>query len=282
MTGSFTAGAVLTATNLNNAINTMTTNAQTGTAYTFVLADAGKLVTASNGSASTYTIPLNSSVAYVTGTTIELLNIGAGTVTVAATGGVTLSGTTSIPTNGRVRLTKTGTDTWWSSAMDAAAGGGLVYITSASFSGSSAVNVNNCWTSSYAHYRVVIDYDPSANANLTMRLRASAADNSTTNYKYGQMWGTYANSSSVGGGTGQSSWVVGTTGTTTDPAGISIDVLNPQAALYTHFIGSLSYENGAGSIGGIFVATTQFDGFSLIPGSGTITGTLRVYGYKNS
>ena len=58
-------------------------NAQTGTTYTFVAADAGKLVTASNGSAQTYTVPPNSSVAYATGTTITVIGIGAGKVTLA-------------------------------------------------------------------------------------------------------------------------------------------------------------------------------------------------------
>jgi hypothetical protein len=66
------------------------TNAQTGTTYTFVLADAGKLVTSSNGSAQTLTVPPNSSVAYATGTQIIVAALGAGTATLAAGAGVTL------------------------------------------------------------------------------------------------------------------------------------------------------------------------------------------------
>ncbi len=66
------------------------TNAQTGTTYTFVLADAGKLVTSSNASAQTLTVPPNSSVAYATGTQIIVAALGAGTATLAAGAGVTL------------------------------------------------------------------------------------------------------------------------------------------------------------------------------------------------
>ena len=53
-------------------------NAQTGTTYTFVLADAdNKLVTASNASAQTYSIPTNASVAFPIGTQLNIIQIGA-------------------------------------------------------------------------------------------------------------------------------------------------------------------------------------------------------------
>lgn len=65
-------------------------NAQTGTTYTLVLTDAGKMVTLSNASAITLTVPLNSSVAFPTNTRIDLLQYGAGQVTIAAAGGVTI------------------------------------------------------------------------------------------------------------------------------------------------------------------------------------------------
>jgi hypothetical protein len=88
-------------------------NAQTGTTYTLVLTDAGKNVTCSNASSVTVTIPTNASVAFPTGTVISITNLGAGTVTVAAGGGVTLNGTTlTIAQYGRSSIMKTATDTW--------------------------------------------------------------------------------------------------------------------------------------------------------------------------
>lgn len=66
-------------------------NAQTGTTYTFVLADAGKLCTFSNASAVTVTVPPNSSVAFDVGTQIDVLALGAGAVSIAAGSGVTVS-----------------------------------------------------------------------------------------------------------------------------------------------------------------------------------------------
>ena len=98
-------------------------NAQTGTTYTFVLADAdNKLVTASNASAQTYSIPTNASVAFPIGTQINLIQIGAGQVTVSAA----TPGTTTIVSNGgtsaspkcraqysAMTLVKRDTDSWY-------------------------------------------------------------------------------------------------------------------------------------------------------------------------
>lgn len=68
----------------------LTLNAQTGTTYTLVLTDAHKVVTLSNASAITLTVPPNSSVAFEIGDQVNLLQLGAGQVTVAAGSGVTL------------------------------------------------------------------------------------------------------------------------------------------------------------------------------------------------
>lgn len=104
----------LTSPTINDAKQNLTLNAQTGTTYTFVLADNGKLVTLDNASAITVTVPLNSSVAYATGAIINLQQIGAGQVTVAGAAGVTINGT---GTKTRAQwsaasLLKTATDTW--------------------------------------------------------------------------------------------------------------------------------------------------------------------------
>lgn len=65
-------------------------NAQTGTTYTLVLTDSSRLVTLSNTGAITATVPPNSSVAFPTGSQVNLMQLGAGQVTVAAGSGVTL------------------------------------------------------------------------------------------------------------------------------------------------------------------------------------------------
>lgn len=71
-------------------LDNLTLNAQTGTTYTLVLTDAHRLVTLNNGSAITLTVPTEASVAFETGDQVNLLQLGAGQVTVVAASGVTL------------------------------------------------------------------------------------------------------------------------------------------------------------------------------------------------
>jgi hypothetical protein len=67
----------------------ITTNRQTAS-YTLVIGDADKLVEMNVGSANNLTIPLNSSVAFATGTQILLAQYGAGQTTIVPTSGVTI------------------------------------------------------------------------------------------------------------------------------------------------------------------------------------------------
>ena len=111
-TGTLTA----TALTAGSVVAPLAINAQTGTTYTFVAADAGKLVTASNGSAQTYTVPPNSSVAFDVGTAITIIGIGSGKVTLAQGSGVTINskdGDKAIDgQHASVTVIKTATDTW--------------------------------------------------------------------------------------------------------------------------------------------------------------------------
>ena len=71
-------------------LDKITLNTQVGTTYTPVLSDAQKLITLDNGSPITFTIPPNSSVGFLKGDQINLLQLGVGQVTVVAGAGVTL------------------------------------------------------------------------------------------------------------------------------------------------------------------------------------------------
>jgi hypothetical protein len=113
----FTAGQVLTAAEMDAVATAMIAiNAQTGTTYTTVLADDGKLITCDNGSAIALTIPPNSSVAYGIGTQINIMQLGAGQVTITAGAGVTLrSEGSKLKTKGQYAVAtcaKILSDTW--------------------------------------------------------------------------------------------------------------------------------------------------------------------------
>jgi hypothetical protein len=69
---------------------TLTFNQQTGTTYTLVVGDAGKLVTTSNAGAITVTVPPS---VFAAGDVINLQSIGVGLTTFAAGAGVTITST---------------------------------------------------------------------------------------------------------------------------------------------------------------------------------------------
>ena len=94
-------------------------NAQTGTTYTTVLADNGKLVTQTNGSPITTTIPPNSSVAYPVGAQISVVQLDVGQVTFAQGVGVTIVSTGASASAPKLRARystataiQTATDNW--------------------------------------------------------------------------------------------------------------------------------------------------------------------------
>jgi hypothetical protein len=88
----FTAGQVLTAAQCNtlnnNAGFNLDTSTQTGTTYTLVSGDAGDYVTLNNASAITLTVPAS---VFSAGDTVNLVQLGAGQVTVAAGAGMTVN-----------------------------------------------------------------------------------------------------------------------------------------------------------------------------------------------
>jgi hypothetical protein len=92
----------------------LTANNQTGTTYTLVLGDAGKVLEMNNASAITLTVPTNASVAFPVGTVLEVWQQGAGQVSVAGSG-ITFRAPGGQKTRvqySTISLRKQATDTW--------------------------------------------------------------------------------------------------------------------------------------------------------------------------
>jgi hypothetical protein len=68
----------------------VTATTQSGTTYTLALVDAGTVIEFSNAGAVTLTVPANATIAFPVGSLVGLLQYGAGQITVAPAGGVTL------------------------------------------------------------------------------------------------------------------------------------------------------------------------------------------------
>jgi hypothetical protein len=76
------------------------------------LTDSGATVTASNASASTYTLPQTSNIAFPIGTRIKLVNLGAGAVTLVKEGSETLDGNALVAQYATAFIEKITTSKW--------------------------------------------------------------------------------------------------------------------------------------------------------------------------
>jgi hypothetical protein len=106
---------IATTAQVYDTVTTVPENAQTGTAYTLALSDAGRMVTLNNAAAITLTIPTNAVAAFPVGTRIDLLQWGAGQVTIGGTGVTIRSSGTKLKLTGQysgATLWKRATDTW--------------------------------------------------------------------------------------------------------------------------------------------------------------------------
>lgn len=163
----------------------------------------------------------------------------------------------------------------------------LVHINTTTFSAVSSVSVDDCFSATYNNYLIVTNSTTSSAAPLSFRLRLSGTDASgVTDYATG--WnittsgGAFDGSSAASSGT-SSGYILqhSFAGNSLAQSQISSPfIATPTFCLSTITMGSSSRTDGGTSYTQ-HKLSTSYDGFTLFPSSGTITGTLRIYGYKN-
>lgn len=155
-----------------------------------------------------------------------------------------------------------------------------------SYTGVSSVSLNNVFTTAYDYYKINFSYEISTNASNGLRLRTGTTDNSTSNYVIGR---TYQDDNTGGfQNTGLSAqW--GTTPTASvRQYNCEITLVNPKQAaptqgwhMATTAATASSGSKMAAQMGGmLFQASTSFDGLTLFPNAGTMTGTIQVLGFN--
>ena len=162
-------------------------------------------------------------------------------------------------------------------------GAGMDLINKTDFSAVSSVSLNNVFTSAYENYRVIVSdvFASGGGVNGYMKFRTGGVDNSSASYRWQAIYRNDAGTLS-GTGTTAGTEINMFTIASSQVSAAAIDVLNPQVAKHTVYSGvNRSFDN-LWTIGGSFANTTQFDGLTFFPGSGTFTGTIRVYGLRNS
>ena len=88
---------------------------QAGAAYTLTVDDLGKLVELNNGSAITLTVPTDATANFTIGDRVDIVQTGAGQVTVVGAGGVTVNATPGLKLSTQwsaASLIKRAANTW--------------------------------------------------------------------------------------------------------------------------------------------------------------------------
>jgi hypothetical protein len=192
------------------------------------------------------------------------------------------------PTTGQVY--SVGTKSWvyngsvWTSNASAGASnaniGGMVLIRKQTFSTVASISLDNVFSSAYSNYKIVMDVTTSASAVLNLRWRASGVDNSAATYNYQQA--DLSNATVYTRSTAQTLAQIAIANGAGNREVYTFDVFSPQQAVATYHNGASILSLSSNLHGSVFTGTNQFDGVTIYPASGTITGTILVYGYSET
>lgn len=153
-----------------------------------------------------------------------------------------------------------------------------------SFTSATSVSVNGCFTSAYSTYRVIVSAKSGVNSDsIRIRFRSAGTDNSSAYFTHG----IYTTQSGGPSRAYNSNEAQGYIGWVADLSyNIMLDIHQPFATEYTSW---MAQANGIGSntaiVGtewGFHNVVASYDGFTLFTGASPITGTLRIYGYRES
>ena len=165
---------------------------------------------------------------------------------------------------------------------------GMVRTVSQSFTGVSSVAVNNCFSATYDHYRILLLCTPNTSGTtIRLRMRVGGVDNSSANYQRNThlAQSNAAHTPNVAGSLTATEFIIGLGTTASNPQASTIDICNPFSTVPTIIMQQETVYNNStalavGQTGGIHTGNTSFDGFSILPTAGTITGKVAVYGYS--
>jgi hypothetical protein len=155
------------------------------------------------------------------------------------------------------------------------------------FTSASSISLNGVFSSTYDNYKIIVDItSKTTTASILMRMRTGGADNSSTNYN-GSVIEKGTNSTTINGYNDSnqnraSICSIRTGGRAT------VEIYSPQKTEYTSIIssylswtGTVNVANDQGFTTSSLSVTTSYDSATFFTDAGTVTGTIRVYGYKN-
>ena len=191
----------------------------------------------------------------------------------------------AIPYPASTDLVKDGATNMGSMATQIDAKTGLILVSTTTFSAVSSISLaTNTFTTNYRNYKLVLNFSATSGAYLTGRLRAAGADDSTANYGSAFNYQSLTASNPTGD-TNVTATQTSFTKIAYHPASndnsVIIDLFQPQVSAKTFAVGFQMRSDAVFLYSGLLhQGTTSFDSFTFIPGAGTITGSVNVYGYN--
>ena len=164
------------------------------------------------------------------------------------------------------------------------ANSGLVYVTNATATSGTSLSVNNCFTSTYSAYRIVVTRATLAGlTGMSIRLRSGGIDTTANYYSIRSGWDYATAAASVSNINNGANFELPIITDATNAACV-IDLYQPQTVLKTQYSaqGSDSRTGGVGALtaGGMLNNATAYDGFTIFSAQTITSLNLTVYGYR--
>jgi len=164
---------------------------------------------------------------------------------------------------------------------------GLIHINTTTFSAVSAQNLQY-FSSNYDNYKIILNFTASsANAMIRYRMSASGVDATTTDYNTGLR---YIRSTGSGGDTQGNNSNYGILGYIAsgnpEDTRITFDIISPFLAERTGLTingpgyDTVSWLTYVGS--SAYRVSTSYNGITIYPSTGTLSGTATIFGYRKS
>jgi hypothetical protein len=153
---------------------------------------------------------------------------------------------------------------------------GLVHINTTTFTSASIASASSVFNSTFDRYHITGNFVATSAPFFVIKLRDSGGD-LTNNYLCNVS--SQSNDNLHNNGV-TANWQGSYYNTNT--MSFSFDVVNPFLSVSSFAYGTTYYDNSTDYWGGKYSPTTSCTGISIMPNTGTFTGNIRIYGYRNS
>jgi hypothetical protein len=163
-------------------------------------------------------------------------------------------------------------------------GVGLQLLNSTDFSASGGISVSNIFTSTYSRYRILLSaFTAAGSPQIAFYFRENVTDKGSG--YYGGLWQIRFDAATAGQGMNNQNFItainqIGNTAATRSV--VSLDVYRSATDGIVTGTGFNGNASGTFQVAANNSTMTNFTGFSFSPSSSTMTGNVKVYGYKET